>query len=164
MIERIKLAEKNIFLNNIPPITSTSITISHGNPTQTAEQLKQQILADYEFYGKFHNEHVYSLTEEEFKKLTEKAEKWVKWYGRERSRIIEAKEIEQENKQLKITLDECQRSNRQMNGNFLVYKDENDNLKQKLEKISNQVDVWINANDSDFVPCIADIKKILEKK
>ncbi len=48
MTERIELSGKNIKLNNTPPVTSTSITISHGNPKQNAEQLKQQILEDHE--------------------------------------------------------------------------------------------------------------------
>ena len=48
MTKRIKLSGKNIQLNNTPPVTSTSITISHGNRKQNAEQLKQQILDDHE--------------------------------------------------------------------------------------------------------------------
>ena len=129
------------------------------------EQLKQQILENQEkskrldsvlgspykitYHGASKYTSVAVLNKEHLRQILEKAKKLddclrnpnevMQWSGKTISKwhlqIANNELLEQDNKQLKITLDECQRSNRQMNGNFLTYKDENDNLKQKLEKI-----------------------------
>jgi len=90
MTERIKLTEDEIENTSnckshlesaglIEDSNHRALVIDVGDITdEQRNQLKQQILENQE-----------------------NAEKWVKWYGRERGRIIEAKELEQENRQLK---------------------------------------------------------------
>lgn len=97
-----------------------------------AEKLKQQILDDHKFYGKFHNEHVYSLTEEEFKKLTDKAERWDDRIKYIENPIKEIYKLEQEKEQL---LNRCERMENETKRDKQIITEELDKNKQLKEEI-----------------------------
>ena len=154
MTKRIKLTEDNFNVINYYHSDKPAIKCSQEFMNQILENQEKAKRLDsvlgspyritYHGAGKYTS--VAVLNKEHLRQLLEKEKKWDNFpkqsidfmraltlHGEGVTGILT--ELEQENKQLKLNLDECQRSNRSISGNFLVYKDENDNLKQKLEEV-----------------------------
>lgn len=106
-------------------------------------QFKQQILVDHKFYYKFHNENVYSFTEEEFKELTEKAGKYHLFnFHKDHLAVLNALHDEvQQNKQLKEEILSDKVSYNLLNVQY-------DNLKEKLKVHGlHQIDEYVSLKE-----------------
>jgi len=113
---------------------------------EKAEQLEQQILKDHKFYHTFHNSNVYSFTEDEMKIIREKSDKLdkIREYDKRLLAPLQTEkyiELEQENKQLKIDNDVMRKYNSTMAEGVQEQISINGNLKQKLERIEQNVRV-----------------------
>jgi len=163
-MNRIPLTDEDIFVvygddEILRSATGTcDVMFQKGMTDEDAEQLKKQILDDYEFSNEYSHPDWQQIRIVELKELKEKAEKWDEHQKPYKMRIT-YQMLEQENKQLKIDKDVA--DNLTKRDKQIIYELQKN--KEIVQKVREQLDLRESGKEYDADPDILldNVKEIL---